>query len=108
MILWITVATTTLDSDIWGFEEIKPERQKYMRGSLMGWQIYKSERFVVSGNIGWRIVITDKNEDKSYEIEYTDMIKFRRHWSKLKTESQDNFLIAFISARTGKQSKKVA
>lgn len=79
-----------------------------MRNHLMGWQLYKSDRFIVTGNIGWRVVITDRHEDKSYEIEYSEMIKFRRHWDKLELKHRDNFLTAIISAKTGKSSRKVA
>lgn len=88
-------------------ESYNTERKRRME-SLMKWQMYKSDRFVLTGNIMYRVVITDLHEDKSYEIAFSQMIKFRKHWEKLNLKHKDSFLLAFIITQEGKPYIKAA
>ena len=83
------------------------ERKRRM-SNLLKQHIYKSARFIVIGNIGIRITITDLKEDTVYEIAYMEMKKFRRHWINLNPLKKDSFLMAFILTKSGKLNQKVA
>lgn len=83
------------------------ERKRRME-SLMKWQLYKSDRFILTGSIMYRVVITDLHEDAAYEILCSEMVKFRKHWEKLELKNKDAFLIAFTVTKSGKAIKKVA
>jgi hypothetical protein len=86
---------------------IKPIRKKKMKKDLMGWQIYRSNRFIVHGNIGWRIIVKDYHENMAYDIEHTDLVKFRKHWDNIKKrDSKEKYLIIVIMTHNGKPISK--
>lgn len=108
-ILWLISYSAAFPlEDYYETPQMKRERRIRM-DRLMGWKIYKSDRFVITGNIGIRIVITDTHEDSSYEIEYGELVKFRRHWDKIKEVNRDTFILTLIAFKIGKTNKsKVA
>lgn len=81
----------------------KPTRSKPMTVSAL---IYKSDRFVVFGNIGLRVTITDRIADKCYVIQYSDLVKFRRHFEAIKREKKDSFIILTIAPKVGREISK--
>lgn len=85
-------------------------RNKRMKKDLMSWQLYRSDRFIVHGNIGWRIIIKDYRENLSYDIEYGDLVKFRSHWDHLKDNQRETYLAVVITSQKGRpmNNQKVA
>lgn len=66
---------------------------------MISYKLYTSTRFVISGNIHSRIVITDLHEDKSYEIMHSSLMKFRQYWHKTNTKKRDLFIMVTIASR---------
>lgn len=77
-----------------------------MKNEVMTWEVYKSARFNVYGNLGFRVVIYDNLDELEYDVQYSDLVKFREHWQDLKiTNNKELYIIATITSIKGKPKK---
>lgn len=89
----------------WNYIDLEHEREQKM----LRWQLYKSDRYIVTGNLAFRICITDTFKDKSYEIMHSNLVKFRGHWTTLSDKNKDTFLRIVTFKEQGKAvNKRVA
>ncbi len=80
-------------------------RRRNKMDKLLSQQVYKSDRYVLIGNIGYRITCTDLHEDKGYEIKYGDLVKFRTYWDKIADNKKDVFITTIIANLKGETNK---
>jgi hypothetical protein len=66
---------------------------------LLNNTIYKSTRFTVTGNIGYKLTITDLHSNNTYDIQYHELIKFRRYYAQVKIANRDLYLLAVITSK---------
>lgn len=70
--------------------------------------MHTSERFSLSGNQFNKLTLSDKGENKSYEIKHGDLVRFREQWYKIAYNKRDIYLITVVAFKTRRSVKEVA
>lgn len=83
------------------------KKRRMKSRNLLSARVYESDRYIITGNIGYQLIINDKQDNKRYIISYDELVKFRDNWDNVSYVNKDRFVTIMIICKVCKDTQEI-